>query len=99
MDNIRIHNGIVEIVLSGKVYADKAIDLRERLFPYLGAGYNRFWFDMTAMDYIDSSGIGFLLAIHKRADKLGGEVVITGLQGDMYKLFELTQLTHLFKLT
>jgi anti-sigma B factor antagonist len=98
MSDIQVIDGTVRLMMSEKVYVEDAIALREVLFPYIEKGHIRFCFDMSLLEYIDSSGLGILLVIHKKVVKLGGEVTITGLHGEIGKLFELTKLTELFKI-
>jgi anti-sigma B factor antagonist len=93
---IRVDGDKVMVKLDGSMYVEDAADLRERLLAYSGQGYNRFVIDMTLVDYIDSSGLGVLVAIQKRALQQGGEVAITGLKGIVKELFELTRLDRVF---
>jgi len=95
--DVQVTDGVVEVTLSGKVYAEEASVIREQVFPLIGEGHCFFHFRMHDLVYMDSSGLGMLLALQKRAAKLGGEVRISGLQGDLLRLFELTKLTALFR--
>ena len=61
-------------------------------------GHNMFIVDLGAVDYIDSSGLGTLVAIHKRALQNGGCVVIKGLHGLVKDLFEMTRLNKVFEI-
>jgi len=94
--DFRVSDGKVLVSLSGSMYVEEAAVLRERLLEYSDQGYKQFAIDMGGVDYIDSSGLGVLVAIHKRAVQKGGEVVLTGLRGIVKELFELTRLTKVF---
>ncbi|WP_261303020.1 STAS domain-containing protein [Paenibacillus andongensis] len=96
--DVRVSGGQVNITLRGKIYVDEATIIREKLFPYLDRGCKQFVFNLRDVDYIDSSGLGVLVALQKRAHSNGGEVVIKGLQGDVKELFELTRLTNVFEI-
>ena len=61
-------------------------------------GHKTFIIDLGGVDYIDSSGLGTLVAIHKRALQNGGSVVIKGLHGLVKDLFELTRLDKVFEI-
>jgi anti-sigma B factor antagonist len=98
MYDIQVIDGTVQLMMAEKVYTDDAVALREILFPYIEKGHIRFRFDMSLLEYIDSSGLGILLVIQKKVAKLGGDVTISGLHGDIGKLFELTKLTELFRM-
>lgn len=89
-------DGKVMVNLDGNIYAEEAAILRERLFQYVDAGYIFFQFDARNLNYIDSSGLGVLIAIHKRTLQLGGKVEIFNLRGVVNELFELTRLSRVF---
>jgi anti-anti-sigma factor len=52
--------------------------------------------DMTNLNYIDSSGIGTLIQISNWLKNRGGMIVITNVQGNVEKIFELTKLNEFF---
>lgn len=86
----------VMVALSGKIYIEVATAIREKLFPYLEEGVRSFIINVERVEYIDSSGLGVLVAIQKKAAKQGGGVTIEGLNGHVKELFELTRLTRVF---
>lgn len=91
-------NGEVMVSLTGSLYVEEAAALREKLLEYIQAGRRNFAIDLKSVDYIDSSGLGVLVAIQKRALQSGGKVVIKGLQGTVKELFEMTRLTKVFEI-
>lgn len=91
-------NGEVLVSLTGSLYVEEAAALREKLLEYIQAGQRNFAIDLRGVDYIDSSGLGVLVAIQKRALQSGGKVVIKGLQGTVKELFEMTRLTKVFEI-
>lgn len=91
-------NGEVIVSLTGSLYVEEAAALREKLLEYIQAGRRNFAIDLRSVDYIDSSGLGVLVAIQKRALQSGGKVVIKGLQGTVKELFEMTRLTKVFEI-
>lgn len=84
--------------LTNEIYVDEAADFREQLLPYLNKGQKQFVIDVSKLKYIDSSGLGVLIGIQKRAIMNGGQVVIRGLNGAVKELFELTRLTKVFEI-
>lgn len=86
----------VRVSLEGKIFVEDAAQLREKLLDLIAAGYRRFVINMSKTTYIDSSGLGVLVAIHKRAIENGGGVVIQGLQGAVKELFLMTRLNKVF---
>lgn len=89
-------NGQVTVNLTGSLYVEEAAALREKLLEYIQSGNCSFLVDLKNVDYIDSSGLGVLVAIQKRALQNGGKVTIKGLQGTVKELFEMTRLTKVF---
>ncbi|MDR3565907.1 MAG: STAS domain-containing protein [Negativicutes bacterium] len=87
---------VIKIKLSGNIYSDEAAHLRETIMKYIDQGKRQFEFDFSEVMYVDSSGLGVLIAVHKRLSTDGGEVRINGLQGVVKEVFELTQLDKVF---
>ena len=86
----------VLVTLSGSIYVEEAARIRESLIGYIEKGHKNLIVDFGEVDYIDSSGLGTLVAIQRRALQNGGSVVIKGLQGLVRDLFELTRLDRVF---
>lgn len=91
-----IVNNQVIVNLSGELYVEGAEILREKLIRYMEEGQNHFWIKMDKVDYIDSSGLGVLVSIHKRTRQSSGSLVISGVTGFVKELFELTRLNKVF---
>lgn len=88
----------MHVTLSGKIYVEQAADIREKLLKEMEKGHTQFLIHFSQVDYIDSSGLGVVVAIHKRAIQKGGKVCIQGLQGGVKELFELTRLNRVFEI-
>ena len=93
---ISIKENQVLVKLSGSIYVEEAAQLRARLIECIEKGHKDLLIDLGGVDYIDSSGLGTLVAIHKRALQNGGSVDIKGLHGLVKELFELTRLDKVF---
>lgn len=52
--------------------------------------------DLSAVDFVDSSGLSVLVYAHKRATELAGEVVLFGASRRILRLLEITQLEQVF---
>jgi anti-sigma B factor antagonist len=90
LDNV---TNTAKIILTGKIYVEEATEIREKLLQYMDDGLYSFIFDFSAVEYIDSSGLGVLVAVQKKSNQKGGRVTIQGLKGEVKELFELTRLT------
>ena len=98
IQEITVTDTNVLVSLSGSIYVEEAAQIRESLIGYIEKGHKTFLIDLGEVDYIDSSGLGTLVAIQKRALQNGGSVVIKGLKGLVKDLFELTRLTKVFEI-
>ena len=96
INQIRLVDNQVQATLQGAIYVEEAAALRETLLGYIEKGLNTFLFDLEGVDYIDSSGLGTLVAIQKQALQHGGSVTLKGLHGLVKDLFELTRLDKVF---
>lgn len=62
-------------------------------------GNNKFLLHLKDLRYMNSSGIGVLIAILTKARNTGGEVAITGVSSKMNQLLVITKLNSVFKIT
>ena len=98
IQEITVTDEHVLVTLSGSIYVEEAAQLRESLIGYIDNGHKTFVVDLENVDYIDSSGLGTLVAIQKRALQNGGCVITKNLRGLVKDLFELTRLTKVFEI-
>ncbi|MFE8695884.1 STAS domain-containing protein [Cytobacillus sp. FJAT-53684] len=99
INNIEIsatHPNQIKVVLEGDLYVEEATELRERLLQQIAKGVKNIDIVISGLNYIDSSGLGVLIAIQKRCIQKGGSVKIHGLRGNIKELFELTRLNKVF---
>ncbi len=54
--------------------------------------------DLEAVPFMDSSGLGVLVAAHRRLTALGGRIALANAASTLRKVFELTRTNRLFKL-
>lgn len=88
----------VTVSLAGAIYVEDAAGLKEELFEELRCGTKNFEIDLTKVSYIDSSGLGVLVAVQKQAVRSGGRVILRGLNGVVNELFQLTRLNKVFEI-
>lgn len=97
---MQIHTNVVNnqvvVTLSGGLYVEGAEVLREKLIKCMEEGQKHFLIKIDQVDYIDSSGLGVLVSIHKRTRQCNGSLVISGATGFVKELFELTRLNRVF---
>ena len=86
----------IQVVLSGNIYAKEANVIKESLVGYIDRGNPSISIDCSGVEYIDCSGLGTLVYLHKRAMEKGGQVQIHCAQGLVKNLFKLTKLDKMF---
>ena len=91
-------NAQVQVFLSGNLYVEEVKEIKETLTTLVKDGQKNFLIDLSQVDYIDSSGLGVLVFIQKKALQNGGSVKVKGLQGIVKELFEMTRLTKVFEI-
>lgn len=96
--NINIVDNKVVVKLEGSLYVEDALLLRTKALSYFQEGHNNFLIDLSQVDYIDSSGLGVLVALQKRALEHHGALQLHGLNGVVLELFELTRLNKIFEI-
>lgn len=72
-----------------------ADDVRGRLTGLIEAGEVRLVLDLAGVPYVDSSGLGVLVATMKRARAAGGDIKLCALQPDVRSLLEMTRLVKI----
>lgn len=82
-------------------FTEKRIDVlvsqevKGELFKILDEGINVLGFDFSNVQFVDSSGLGALVAVLKRLGS-GGSMRMWGLSPELKSLFEITQLYKVF---
>lgn len=88
----------VIVTLVGSIYVEDAAVLREKLIAFVESEYKQFFIKLHGVDYIDSSGLGVLVAIQKKALQKNGSVTLVGAKGVVKELLELTRLNQVFRM-
>ena len=90
--------GEVSVIdLSGKITIGEGdVVLRERVGELLDGGERRILLNLEKVKYMDSAGIGELVACYKRAKEKEGTVKLLNPSGKVYDLLQLTKLEEVF---
>lgn len=85
------------------VYPEGALDIgaapivRERLNTLVQEGKTRLVIDLSAVEAVDSTGLGAMISGLKAARKNGGDLQIVNPNASVTKLLELTSLDYVLK--
>ena len=92
------HGDTVIVRVGGQLIVGNREALKQAVLGALEGGERRFRFDFSQTGYIDSSGLGVLVALSKKVRERGGEMRLANLNDDLKTLFELTKLDTLFQI-
>lgn len=90
--SIKVSGNHVTAFLTGKVYSQDASAFRDEILEQIDRGATEISIDLSELNYIDSTGLGVLITIHKRTKEKNGKIVIRGAQGMVEQLFKRTRL-------
>jgi len=82
--------------VAGEVDSYNAPRLRERMVALIDEGTPNLVINMTGVEYIDSTGLGTLVAALKRATEKGGTLSLICPNEQIYKVFHITGLVKVF---
>lgn len=84
--------------LEGRLDASSGKDIKEKVSALAKEKRVNLVIDIGAVDFIDSSGLGSLVASLRSVNKLGGDIKIASLQNPVRAIFELTRLHRIFEI-
>ncbi len=88
---------IAIVKLDGRLVGEfQTIRLNDQIAELLDDNYNRIVFDMSELEYINSSGLNFFLKILTRVRKSDGEVALCSLNKLLLDLLVTTKLNLFF---
>jgi len=85
-------DGSARLAIEGELDAVSVSDLRADLEKLLARQPSRVDVDLSRLRMVDSSGVGALVSLYKRARAQGGSVVLTGLRDQPLAIFRLLRL-------
>lgn len=90
-------SGVVVISPKGRLNMAVAAPLREQLRGLVQSGNSELVVDLSAVEAIDSSGLGALISGLKAARQSGGDLRISGPCAQVTAVLELTNLNRVLK--
>ncbi|MGH3746063.1 MAG: STAS domain-containing protein [Micromonosporaceae bacterium] len=91
----RLTDDAAVIGLSGDLDLATAPELRTCLHEAL-TERTKIIVDMSDLRFLDSTGLGVLVRVHKKAKAVGGVVAFTSVPGNVVKILEVTCLDRVF---
>ena len=91
--------GVLVIALSGEVDLGTVLPVRDAARAATESGeYRCIVFDLTKLDFLDSSGLRVLVETHNKMAAAGGLMRIVNTSSGIAKVFELTGLDRVFEI-
>ncbi|MBZ5624234.1 MAG: STAS domain-containing protein [Acidobacteriia bacterium] len=99
IESTRLEPGVAVIAISGRLVFGREVErLETAVNDLLKQGPVKFVFDLTALDYADSSGIGTLVSCLTNIKKAGSELRTAGANPRIQRLFSMTGVDKLLVL-
>ena len=93
----RVVDGVTVLALEGRiVLGEESNALREKVKSLLAAGQKKIVLNMADVTYIDSSGLGTLVALHTSAKSQGASMKISNLGSKFQEILQVTKLVTVF---
>jgi anti-sigma B factor antagonist len=92
----RTENGWAVLEVQGEVDLYTSPQLRDAILRLTEEGENRIVIDLNNVSFMDSSGLGVLVAGLKRARERGGELALVFGEGSIQKVLGITGLDKVF---
>jgi anti-sigma B factor antagonist len=88
---------LIAKVTETRIAADVAPRFKEEIMDYLKSGNRSIVLDLSEVAFIDSSGLGALIACLKVVST-DGELALCGAQGTVANMFKLTRMNKVFRM-
>jgi anti-sigma B factor antagonist len=86
------------LALEGDIDLHRSPEVKETLEPLIAQKVPRILLDLTAVTYIDSSGLATMIETLQRIQSYGGKFAMFGLRESVRTVFEIARLDQIFKL-
>jgi anti-sigma B factor antagonist len=86
------------IRVAGEIHATSAPEFSERLNQAIAGGKTGIVLDLTAVEFIDSTGLSVLLNGLRRVTRVRGTMVLACANPTVLRLFEITKLDSTFEI-
>lgn len=82
--------------LKGELDLATAPQLRRKIHELIESGHTRVAFDLSKLEFMDSTGLGVFIGCLKRIRERDGTLALAGLLPNVARVFEVTGLDRIF---
>ena len=93
-----VRDGRRVVRVSGEVDVHSGPQLRDHLLALVAGGEHDIVIDLSEVSFLDSSGLGVLVMVHKRVRSTGGALRLAGCQPEVVSIFHLTALDRVIEM-
>jgi anti-sigma B factor antagonist len=94
----RLYGDLTIVTVKGEIDVFTSPKLRETLVELVEAGGLHVVFDLSEVDFLDSTGLGVLIGVYNRLRSRSGSMTLAGANDRVSNVFHVTQLTKIFVL-
>ncbi|MGR7001300.1 STAS domain-containing protein [Yinghuangia aomiensis] len=87
-----------ELYLRGALDVHTAADVRQRVHTAVDRGAGDFVLDVSEVEILDATGLGLLVAIHRRAGRRERRFVLRGVTPPVHRILVITKLHRILAL-
>ena len=81
------------LTVTGELDVATAPQLRQEAVRLTTSGQAHLVIDLSGVDFLDSTGLGVIVGVLKRARTHGGELAVCGAENHVRKVFEITRIS------
>lgn len=98
--SFQTQNGVGVVTVAGALTSAGIDSFREQFIGWWQSlpSVRNVVVDLNGVDFLDSSGLGALVALLKRVSERGGDLKIAGLQKKVRMVFEITRAYKVFEI-
>lgn len=90
-------NGVTVLTLAGRVtLGDESSQMRSAIKDLIAQGKKRLVLDLESLSYIDSAGLGTLVAAYTSARSSGADIKLANITQKLDELLNITKLVTVF---
>lgn len=87
-----------EIIIAKNFAIDEVSEFRDKVYEMINNGERNFILDCSKCEFIDSTGLGVLVALYKKCNELNGSLRLHSVNSEVMRVLNLTRLDTIFKL-
>lgn len=95
---VREQSSCLVVLCRGRMDAEASGPFKERIAGLCASGVTRLVVDLSGVDFLDSSGLGALVACLRKVREKHGDIKLAGLRPEVKSIFEITRVSRLFQI-